>query len=186
LADPGETLGEGRASADQRSANPAGRIKGLLTIGGRFCRSSNRIGESTLRIQGKTPLSSMSYRAIGQRTQGSPTFAAEPAAMPEAATGASPVVAGAAIEALLALQGADDPLRQRRKAVRRGTTLLDTLEDIKSDLLVGRVSEGRLNQLLAVIGQAREKTLPALDAVIDDIELRARVELAKFGRYAEA
>ena len=30
---------------------------------------------------------------------------------------------------------------------------------------------------------ARERKLPGLDAVLDDIELRARVELAKFGRY---
>ena len=34
-----------------------------------------------------------------------------------------------------------------------------------------------------LIGQARERDLPGLDAVLDDIELRARVELAKFGRY---
>ena len=49
--------------------------------------------------------------------------------------------------------------------------------------LTGRVSEGRLNQLMAVLGQAREKADPGLDALIDDIELRARVELAKRGLY---
>ena len=37
------------------------------------------------------------------------------------------------------------------------TALLDTLEEIKADLLIGRVSEGRLNQLMALIGQARER-----------------------------
>jgi hypothetical protein len=49
--------------------------------------------------------------------------------------------------------------------------------------LLGRVSEGRLNQLMVLIGQARQSRVPGLDAVLDDIELRARVELAKFGRY---
>ena len=87
------------------------------------------------------------------------------------------------IDALLALQAADDPLLGRKKAIRRGTALLDTLDQIKGDLLIGRVSEGRLNQLMVLIGQARERNLPGLDGVLDDIELRARVELAKFGRY---
>ena len=77
----------------------------------------------------------------------------------------------------------EDPLFAKKKALRRGNALLDTLETIKTDLLVGQVSEGRLNQLMVLIGQARERNLPGLDAVLDDIELRARVELAKFGRY---
>jgi len=104
---------------------------------------------------------------------------------PQAAQVASsaPVAATSSIDALLALQAVEDPLLGRRKAVRRGTALLDTLEQIKADLLVGQVSEGRLNQLMVRIGQARERNLPGLDGVLDDIELRARVELAKFGRY---
>jgi hypothetical protein len=89
------------------------------------------------------------------------------------------------LDALLALQAVDDPLQKRKKAVRRGQALLDTLDEVKADLLVGRVGEGKLNQLLSLIGQAREQTQPGLDAVLDDIELRARVELAKFERFAK-
>ena len=96
---------------------------------------------------------------------------------------AQPVAHSTGIDALLALQAADDPLLGRRKAIRRGNALLDTLEAIKADLLVGQVSEGRLNQLMVLIGQARQRNLPELDGVLDDIELRARVELAKFGRF---
>jgi hypothetical protein len=36
---------------------------------------------------------------------------------------------------------------------------------------------------MLLIGQARERNLPELDPILDDIELRARVELAKFGRF---
>ena len=82
-----------------------------------------------------------------------------------------------------ALQAVEDPLFARKKAIRRGNALLDTLESIKTDLLLGQVSEGRLNQLMVLVGQARERGLPGLDHLLDDIELRARVELAKFGRY---
>lgn len=87
------------------------------------------------------------------------------------------------IGSLLALQSVEDPLLKRRKLVRRGNQLLDTLEEIKADLLVGRASEGRLNQLMALISQARERAEPGLDGLLDDIELRARVELAKRGRF---
>ena len=87
------------------------------------------------------------------------------------------------IGSLLALQAVEDPLLKKKKLVRRGGQLLDTLEEIKADLLIGRVSEGRLNQLMALISQARERSEPGLDALLDDIELRARVELAKRGRF---
>lgn len=96
---------------------------------------------------------------------------------------AQPAAPTAGIDALLALQAVEDPLFAKKKAIRRGNALLDTLESIKADLLLGQVSEGRLNQLMALVGQARERGLPGLDHLLDDIELRARVELAKFGRY---
>lgn len=90
------------------------------------------------------------------------------------------------IGSLLALQAVEDPLVRKKKLVRRGNQLLDTLEDIKADLLVGRVSEGRINQLMALISQARDRADPRLDGVLDDIELRARVELAKRGLFPGA
>ena len=60
---------------------------------------------------------------------------------------------------------------------------MDLLEQIKVDLLSGGVSEGRLTQLMRLIQQAKLRGDPALDAIVADIELRARVELAKSGRF---
>ncbi len=96
---------------------------------------------------------------------------------------AAPTAATHDIGSILALQAVEDPLVKKKKLVRRGAQLLDTLEDIKADLLVGRVSEGRMNQLMALISQARDRSDPRLDALLDDIELRARVELAKRGLF---
>jgi len=79
----------------------------------------------------------------------------------------------------------EDPLAKRRKLVRRGNQLVDSLEGLRTDLLAGKISEGRLNQLMAVMSQAREKADPGLDALLDDIELRARVELAKRGLFPD-
>jgi len=109
-------------------------------------------------------------------------FAPEHGASVQRAQSTTPASALSDIHALLALQEADDPLRKRRKAVRRGQSMLDTLDEVKSDLLIGRVSEGRLNQLQMLVMQAREKTVPHLDALLDDIDLRVQVELAKLGR----
>jgi hypothetical protein len=108
----------------------------------------------------------------------------EPA--PARVAGAPPTSPTTNIEALLTLQAVDDALMARRKAARRSAQILDTLEEVKADLLAGRISEGRLNLLLALIGQAREQSTPGLDATLDAVELRARVELAKFGRYTAA
>lgn len=87
------------------------------------------------------------------------------------------------LDALLALQAVEDPLFRKRKLVRRGRSLLDGLEALRRDLLTGQVGEGRLNQLLAIVGQAREEADPELDALIDEIEVRVHVELAKHGRF---
>jgi hypothetical protein len=91
--------------------------------------------------------------------------------------------AAAGIDALLAMQAAEDPMAGRRKQLRRGRSLVDMLDAMRTDLVAGRTSESHLNQLMALIGQARTKTEPGLDALLDDIELRARVELAKRGIY---
>jgi hypothetical protein len=136
-----------------------------------------------LRIESSTRSGSVSRSGgVDRRAAGTGFFVADEAAAPRIAT-AQPMAPATGLEALLALQAIEDPLFARKKAIRRGNGLLDALEAIKADLLVGRVSEGRLNQVMALIGQARDRNLPGLDAVLDDIELRARVELAKFGRF---
>lgn len=105
---------------------------------------------------------------------------------PTRTASAAPVAGMTGIDAILALQAVDGPLEGKKKSIRRGRSLLDTLDDIKADLLIGRVSADRLDALVGLLGEIRERSLPALDAVLDDIELRVRVELAKFGRYPDA
>jgi hypothetical protein len=135
-----------------------------------------------LRIESTTRSSSIA-RGGGLGRTGPSGFVVEEEPAAGRVASADPLTPATGIGALLALQAVDDPLLARRKAIRRGTTLLDTLESMKADLLTGQVSEGRLNHLMAVVTSARDRDLPELDALLDDIELRARVELAKFGRY---
>jgi hypothetical protein len=109
-----------------------------------------------------------------------------------AAKAAAPTLAGTTglgdIASLLALQGLpveEDPKEKRRKAVRRGFDLLDVLEGVKIDLLGGGVPSERLERLVHILGRRLPSGDADLDALVEDIELRARVELAKFGRFPE-
>lgn len=105
---------------------------------------------------------------------------------PARVAGNVPVQAAAGIDAILALQAVDGPLSGKKKALRRGASLLDMLDEIKTDLLIGRISADRLDQLTTTLSEVRERSLPGLDALLDDIDLRVRVELAKFGRFPAA
>lgn len=102
---------------------------------------------------------------------------------PARVAGSAPAQAMTGIDAILALQAAEGPLTGRKKAVRRGASLLDSLDEMRTDLLIGRIDPERLDRMTAVLSEARERSLPGLDALLDDIELRVRVELAKAGRY---
>lgn len=136
---------------------------------------------SPVRIDGNSRIGNVSGRAA-TRT-GSGTFQiGEGTSTPQARPVAN-LAPTASIDALLALQAVDDPLERRRKLVRRGNQLIDSLEGLRTDLLAGNLSDGRLNQLMAVMSQARDRGDPGLDSLLDDIELRARVELAKRGLY---
>jgi hypothetical protein len=96
----------------------------------------------------------------------------------------APLAPVAALEAILALQAVGDVMGgRRRRAVKRGSAMLDLLEGIKADLLVGGVDPDRLDQLADQLVAMRDTVEPGLDSLLDDIELRVRVELAKFGRF---
>ena len=114
---------------------------------------------------------------------GRPLFSLGEGAPTSHTNAAHSVNAPTELDAILALQAVEDPLFAKRKAIKRGRTLLDNLEALKADLLLGRVSETRLERIIVLVRQAREQVDPALDAVIEDIELRALVELAKLGRF---
>lgn len=92
------------------------------------------------------------------------------------------------LASLLALQTMPteaDPRERRRRSVKRGNDLLDVLEGVKIDLLGGNVPVDRLERLVQLLGRHEPSGEEGLDALVADIELRVRVELAKFGRYPD-
>ncbi|MTJ83915.1 MAG: flagellar assembly protein FliX [Telmatospirillum sp.] len=93
---------------------------------------------------------------------------------------APPAVAG--IEALLVAQAVGDVLdgEERRRLVKYGEDLLDKLEEIRHGLLLGSISKEKLIGLAHMVRSRRGHVAdPRLSALLDEIELRAEVELAK-------
>lgn len=84
------------------------------------------------------------------------------------------------VEALLALQDVGTPTERKRRSVKRASQLLDSLDELKVALLGGDLSTTQMERLGRTIRDQRMETDdPKLEAVLDEIETRAAVELAK-------
>jgi hypothetical protein len=88
------------------------------------------------------------------------------------------------IDALLAMQGIEEELTEKRKrSVTRGKRALDVLDELKLALLSGKLDASMANRLRdAAAGLKQSSGDPGLDAVLSEIELRVEVELAKAGQ----
>jgi hypothetical protein len=91
------------------------------------------------------------------------------------------------VSALLALQGVEDPLQRKKRAMGRASRLLDILDDLKAAMLEGRAAPSTLDNLARAVREQRETTDdPRLNDVLNQIETRAAVELAKLGAVRAA
>ncbi len=90
-----------------------------------------------------------------------------------------PVAVGS-IDAIVALQAVEEPSDQRRQAVETGDRILDLLDQLKIGVLSGQVRAVDLNRLKKTIErQLSVEDDPGLNDILKQIDLRARVELAK-------
>ena len=87
------------------------------------------------------------------------------------------------VEALIGLQEIGDATSSPSRAILRGEDLLNLLEGISLGLLAGRIPLSRLDAILSTVKSHRQTVVePRLSSILDEIELRASVELAKLGR----
>jgi len=94
------------------------------------------------------------------------------------------IVAGpgpiAALDSILMLQQMDDSTRESPRVWAHGEQLLDLLDSVRDGLLAGGIPRATLNKLAAAVTRRHEAFAdPKLQDVLDQIELRAHVELAK-------
>lgn len=102
------------------------------------------------------------------------------AAPASAAQASAPTSALSDVSALMALQGVETATERRRRAIRRGGTLLDRLDELKIAMLSGEAGEGALECLGRTLREERPEDEDAgLTGLLEQIDLRAAVELAK-------
>jgi hypothetical protein len=89
----------------------------------------------------------------------------------------------AGLDGVLAMQEVPDATVSRRRAVRRGHALLEELQELQLGLIDGRLAEATLRGLATRLEEVRPAVDdPKLAAVLDQIEIRAAIEMAKLGR----
>ncbi len=99
-----------------------------------------------------------------------------------AASKASATSPLAPVNALLSLQEVPDSTQSRSKGLKRAEEMLDILEEIRKGILLGSIPASNLRGLADLARNQRSKTEDQrLNGVLEEIELRAEVELAKLG-----
>ena len=134
-----------------------------------------------MRVQGPNASASAAPSSAVRRSTASSGFA-----LPTDGAAQSNTVAPATlrtiggIDALIALQGEDQPGSRRRRAVMRGQVALDALDELKHALLAGTLAPATLLRLRSVATELKGDSGEAgLDGVLAEIELRIEVEIAK-------
>jgi Class II flagellar assembly regulator len=133
-----------------------------------------------MEVNGPGKVDRTSVRRVSKSaTQTSSGFSVSTAEEPHAqvVSGPGPI---AALDSILALQGMDDSTDGRSKGLKHGEQLLDMLDQVRDGLLAGGIPRATLNRLAAAVTRRHEAFAdPRLQTVLDEIELRAHVELAK-------
>ncbi|MBV9420613.1 MAG: flagellar assembly protein FliX, partial [Alphaproteobacteria bacterium] len=133
-----------------------------------------------MEIRGPGKIDTASIRRVGKPATGaSSNFSVSETgeARPQVVAGPGPI---GALDSILMLQGLDDSTDGRSKAVAHGEQLLDMLDQVRDGLLGGGVPRTTLNRLANAVTRRHDQfNDPKLQGVLDEIELRAHVELAK-------
>jgi class II flagellar assembly regulator FliX len=133
-----------------------------------------------MRIDPNRPILPASPRRDGKSGSGTSVGFSAAVAGEQPVSGAAAPRPVVSVDGLFQIQEMPDALAQRRRAVQRGSTLLDRLDDLRVALLSGSLTQGQLAELQRVVNSERGLVDdPHLVTVLDEIELRAKVELAK-------
>jgi Class II flagellar assembly regulator len=135
-----------------------------------------------MRVNGPNGTAVATASATTRRASGAGGFTLSEPNETQAATTAISLRTIGGIDALIALQGIEDPTERRRRAVKHGRRALDALDELKLALLSGSLESTALLRLKAVAADLKEGSGDdKLDQVLSEIELRVAVELAKAG-----
>lgn len=129
-------------------------------------------------------LNSSAVRRTGRATAGGSSAFASHIPASDAASDSQPV-AGArsltGVDALLSVQEMGDVFERERQARQRAEDILDRLDDLRHGLLAGLLSRHQVENLARLVRLRRSEVKDQrLLEILDQIELRAEIELAKY------
>ena len=131
-----------------------------------------------MRIYGPNGTTLGSPSATPRRTSSTGFALPEETAATAESRAASAPKASANIDALVAMQGVEDPTERRKRSVQRGKGALDVLDDLKIGLLSGNFNASTVSRLRddAEIGEGIANFLPlikthAADDAVGEAEL---------------
>jgi hypothetical protein len=132
-----------------------------------------------MKIEGSGRVESSGVRRVSKSTTSSSFSVADTSEQERAVTVAGPGPI-ASVESILTLQGLDDSTSGRSKSISHGEQLLEMLDQVRDGLLAGGIPRSTLNRLASAVSRRQDGFAdPKLQTVLDEIDLRARVELAK-------
>jgi len=135
----------------------------------------------TMRVEGPNRTGVAASPAAARRASADGFTLAQTEA-PKAQSAAVALRTVGGIDALLALQGVEDPVERRRRAVKHGRRALDALDELKIGLLAGTLDRATMLRLKSVAVDLQAGSGDdGLDQVLAEIDLRVAVELAKAG-----
>ncbi len=135
-----------------------------------------------MRVTGPNGTAIAAAPAATARRSAGGTFTLSEASAPQAQSAAVALRTLGGIDALIALQGVEDPVERRRRAVQHGTRALDALDELKLGLLTGTLDQATLLRLKSVAADLKDGSGDEkLDQILGEIDLRVAVELAKAG-----
>lgn len=141
-----------------------------------------------MKIDPNSPLYTPSLRgkrrksSTGEASAFSGLLDAEEAEGAEEAEAPARIAPPPMVGGILSIQEVDERDTKRGRMIQRGHRMLDALEELRVSILLGEVPADRLEVIRTRMQEEKEQVAdPQLRELMNQIEIRAAVELAKFG-----
>lgn len=142
-----------------------------------------------MKIEGPSKTSGPSGTKKSGKVDSDGSFEDFIASAPKGAQPAAPTQHIARVDALLSVQGAESPTERaaKKRMKERAEDILKELDGLRHSLLTGTMTLGQVIDIADVVASHRERVMdPRLTAILDEIDLRAQIEIAKARKAMEA
>lgn len=142
-----------------------------------------------MKIEGPSKTQSTSGSKKSGKVDGEGSFEDFIASAPKNTQGAAVTGSIARVDSLLSVQGAESPTERaaRKRMQQRGEDILKELDKLRLSILTGNMTLGQVVDIADVVSSHRERiTDPRLTAILDEVDLRAQIEIAKARKALDA